>query len=119
MTFVDILIIGIGGFLGAITRYLLSLKLNHARKIPVGTLIVNLTGSLLIGIVFGLDLSRMWTLFFASGLAGALTTFSTMNKELLGLWKSGEKKAAISYLVITYVGGILLAAIGYGFVGNH
>jgi len=113
MTFLDIVMVGIGGFLGAVIRYGMAKKMNHSAGIPAGTLAVNWIGALLIGLVLGLELSRGWTLLLASGLAGALTTFSTLNKELIELWRNGEKKHAVCYLLLTYVGGLLLATLGY------
>ncbi|MHA6260198.1 fluoride efflux transporter FluC [Sporosarcina sp. CAU 1771] len=107
MTFIEIVVIGLGGFIGAVLRYFISLKFQK------GTLIVNLIGSFLIGCVFGLELPRVWTFFLASGLAGALTTFSTMNKELIQLWQSSEKRKAFLYIASIYGGGILIAWIGY------
>lgn len=116
MTFLDIVMVGIGGFFGAVIRYGMAIKLNHSSGFPCGTLAVNWIGALLIGLVFGLELSKGWSLLLASGLAGALTTFSALNKELIVLWKRGEKKYAVFYLMLTYVGGLLLAALGYGIV---
>lgn len=113
MTFFDIVMVGTGGFLGAIIRYGVAKKMNHSAGIPIGTLVVNLLGALLIGLVFGVELSRGWTLLLASGFAGALTTFSTLNKELIELWRQGERKRSVSYLVLTYGGGLVLATIGY------
>ena len=113
MTIIDFLIIGIGGFFGAVIRYSISIYMNRPGGIPRGTLAVNLAGALLIGIVFGMEIPLMWTLLVASGLAGALTTFSTMNKELIELWKNGKKNHASLYFLLTYGGGIILAAIGY------
>ncbi len=116
MTTLEWAMVGFGGFLGAVVRYFASRKMNNVRSLPFGTLTVNFGGSLLIGIVFGMDLAKLWTLFFASGFAGALTTFSTMKKEILGLWQSEEnkKKEALLYIVVTYGGGLLLALVGYG-----
>lgn len=102
-----------GGFLGAVLRYLISRKMNRAKRIPVGTLFVNLVGAFLIGVVFGLDLSRIWILFFASGLAGALTTFSTLNRELIELWRIGKKRETVLYILVTYCGGIGVTLVGY------
>lgn len=113
MTSIDFLMIGIGGFFGANIRYLISIFVNRPGEIPRGTLVVNLAGALLIGCVFGMEIPRMWTLLVASGLAGALTTFSTMNKELIELWRNAKKKSALLYFLLTYGGGIILAAIGY------
>lgn len=113
MNILDLVAIGSGGFLGAIIRYILSRHLNKFKVIPLGTLLINLTGALLIGFVFGSELSRTWIFFCASGLAGALTTFSTLNKELIEMWGSNKKKDAALYLVATYCGGLLLTALGY------
>jgi CrcB protein len=113
MTAFELLLVGIGGFLGAISRYLISEKFNRKKTIPKGTLLVNLLGSFLIGIVFGMELPRTWTLILASGFAGALTTFSTLNKEIILLWKMERKSFAIGYIVITFTVGILLAWVGY------
>ena len=113
MTFIELLMIGIGGFFGAAARYSISVKLNKQDGFPAGTLLVNLAGSLLIGIIFGLELPLWATLLFASGFAGALTTFSTMNKEFLNMWKIERKRNAVLYLLIIYISGISLAFLGY------
>lgn len=113
MTFLEVFVVGIGGFIGAVIRYFTSIYMNHAGRIPLGTLFVNLVGSFLIGCVFGLELSRIWTFFLASGFAGALTTFSTLHKEIIELWRKGEPKKAMHYIFITFSGGILLAMLGY------
>jgi fluoride exporter len=113
MSFLELIAIGIGGFLGAVTRYFMGTKMNESGRFPLGTLLVNLAGSLLIGFVFGFDLSRIWTLFLASGLAGALTTFSTLIKEIIELWRSGGHIKTILYVLITFCGGIIFAMLGY------
>ena len=113
MTFFELLMVGIGGFFGAVTRYFISSKMNGEKTLPMGTLLVNLTGSLLIGIILGLGLPLWVKLLLVSGFAGALTTFSTMNKELIELWKNDKKHQTVLYLLLTYGGGIALAALGY------
>ncbi|MEK4404530.1 CrcB family protein [Sporosarcina sp. FSL K6-6792] len=113
MTFVDLLMIGIGGFSGAVIRYYISAKMNKQDGFPAGTLLVNLAGSLLIGVIFGLELPLWATILFASGFAGALTTFSTLNKELLVMWGNGRKRNAVLYLLLIYISGIGLAFLGY------
>ena len=114
----DVAMVLIGGFLGAIFRSIISGRMNRAGEMPAGTLLVNLAGVLLIGFVFGLELSLTWKFLLASGLAGALTTFSTMHKELLQLWQGGIKGKAIIYLLISYLSGILLAYVGYVIGGS-
>ncbi|MDS9472970.1 CrcB family protein [Sporosarcina pasteurii] len=111
MTFLDIVVIGLGGFVGAILRYLLSQRLNGNN--PFGTLLVNLSGSLLIGIIFGFGLPKLWMMFLVSGFAGALTTFSTLQKEVIEQWRTGKKKQAVTYAFVTYVVGIALAILGF------
>lgn len=113
MTIADVILIATGGFIGAILRYAVCEKLNKSNGFPVGTLLVNLVGSLLIGFIFGLELSLVWTVFFVSGFAGALTTYSTLNKELILLWNRDRKKLFYVYLFITYIVGVLLAFAGY------
>lgn len=113
MTFLELVVVGVGGFIGAVTRYILSNYTNRTGRIPVGTLLVNLVGSFMIGYVFGLELSRIWTFFLASGFAGALTTFSTLLKEIIELWRNHQKKKAMLYILMTFSGGILLAMLGY------
>ena len=108
LTITDILFIGAGGFFGAVIRFVLSKKLNGKNRLPLGTLVVNLAGSFLIGVIFGLALPKLWTFFFVSGFLGALTTFSTLQKEIIE-----RRKNAIVYALVTYGGGILLALIGY------
>lgn len=113
MTFLQMIVVGLGGFLGAVCRYMLSNSFNHDGRLPLGTLLVNGAGSFLIGLVFGLNLSELWTFFLASGFAGALTTFSTLQKELIERWKNGQKKQALIYTFITLSCGLLLATFGY------
>ncbi len=118
MTLLDIGMVGIGGFLGAIVRYLFAKRWNGGDKLPAGTLLANLIGAFLIGIVFGLDLPMMWTFLLASGFAGALTTFSTLMKELIEFWRNGRKKQALGYFLYTYGGGMILVIIGYTMGGQ-
>jgi CrcB protein len=113
MTFLDMVMVGIGGFFGAIIRYLFAKRWNRIGKLPAGTLLANLIGALLIGIVFGLDLPMIWTFVLASGFAGALTTFSTLMKELIEYWRNGKKKQALGYFLYTYGGGMVLVIVGY------
>lgn len=113
MTAVELVIIGAGGFIGAVIRSIISGKSNVEGSLPYGTLVVNLTGSLLIGILVGLDIPMLWKLLLVSGFAGALTTFSTLNKELLESWTGNRKKQFFIYIFLTYGLGIILAYGGF------
>ena len=121
MTIFDFFAIAVGGFTGAILRYALSTKLNTGASIPYGTLLANSLGCLLIGFVFALELPIALTFLLVSGFCGALTTFSTWVKELLGMMRLNEWQKAILYLVGTMIVGVGLIFIGHtlgGFVTN-
>ncbi|MDI2586143.1 fluoride efflux transporter CrcB [Psychrobacillus sp. NEAU-3TGS] len=108
-----ILAVGAGGFLGAITRYYTSQKLNKTKedRLPLGTLAVNLIGSFLLGFILSVGLKDIYTLLIGTGFLGAFTTFSTLHKELLILQKYPRKW--LIYFVITYSGGLVFAFLGY------
>ena len=94
---VNLLVIGLGGFFGAIARYGLSAFVHRfmSTSFPYGTLAVNVAGCLALGgiMYFGEDkafLSPAARAFFAMGLLGAFTTFSTFGHETLELVSSGR-----------------------------
>lgn len=107
-----IVAVGCGGFIGAIVRFEISKHLNKS-GLPAGTLLVNSIGSFFIGRVMSADLSLEWTAFWAVGLAGALTTYSTLMKEIWTYWTEGRKVRAVIYTILTFGIGIGLAFIGY------
>ncbi|WP_060210061.1 fluoride efflux transporter CrcB [Sporosarcina koreensis] len=113
MTVAEVVVIGLGGFIGAIVRFFISARMNKEEGVPLGTMTANLTGALLIGFLIGLDLPTLWTVFLVSGILGSLTTFSTLMKELLQLWGSGRRKESLLYSLLTFVLGVILAFAGY------
>lgn len=113
MTWITLGLVCLGGFLGAISRYWISRKWNEPGGFPKGTLLANLAGAALIGLIFGLSLSTLWKALWATGIAGSLTTFSTLTKEWWELWRSGQKRVAFLYLLLTYGTGFGLAFISY------
>jgi fluoride exporter len=118
MNFINILSIGIGGFIGSIARYLMVISIDHRFKgpLPLGTLTVNVVGSLLLGLIIGLVTKRFpsnATLLLAlgTGLCGGFTTFSAFAFENFNLWLQRPSSALI-YILISVVSGI--AAVGIG-----
>lgn len=107
------ILVGIAGFIGANLRYILSKKLNKSASgsFPFGTLLVNLVGAFLLGLLVGSQAGEIYMVFIGSGLLGSLTTFSTLNKELYSLQK--YPKIWLMYFLITYVGGLVFAYVGY------
>lgn len=102
----QILYIAAGGAAGAVLRYLVSTGVHQwlGRGFPYGTLVVNVSGSLVMGLLYILLIERTdagvaWRAGLIIGLLGAFTTFSTFSIETLNLIESGEQmKAAFNIL---------------------
>jgi CrcB protein len=119
----DLLLIGSGGFMGAVARYLVyqvSDGFYHRSGFPVGTMIVNLFGSLLIGIAFGLSVKfdifsrhSFSHLLFVTGFLGSFTTFSTFSQDSLILLTGKNYTLFFLSVFINITAGIILAAAGY------
>ncbi|MDZ5710834.1 fluoride efflux transporter FluC [Jeotgalibacillus haloalkalitolerans] len=110
----NLLLLGAGGFFGAIARYLLSTYGNRTSPfMPFGTMLVNLLGSFLLGMTIGFELSSAFNALFATGFLGAFTTFSTMQTEAVKLFDEKKRLRAALYLLMTFSGGTLFAALGF------
>lgn len=110
--------VAIGGALGALTRYWVSgvLYKQFGTAFPYGTLVVNVLGSLLMGVVFVLvqerGLPEPWRLAVAVGLLGAFTTFSTFSLDALVLVEQGALVRAAVYVLASVMLCLLAAAAG-------
>ena len=115
----NILAVGAGSFIGGVARYLVSLSMKGIGKgFPWATITVNLLGCLLIGLLWGLlsrnaTVSTSWGLFLTVGLCGGFTTFSTFSKEALTMLQAGQIGGFATYVVVSVLAGIALAALGY------
>ena len=114
-----LLLIGTGGFLGSILRFLASrfMQNNFPSAFPFGTFFVNMSGCLLIGIIYGLSeksslLTNGWKMFLAVGFCGGFTTFSTFANENLALLRDGE-----FFYFLSYTGLSVFLGIGAAFLG--
>jgi CrcB protein len=113
------LIIGAGGFLGAVARYALGVWIGQkwGRLFPLGTLSINVSGSFLIGLLMSLFTERFlvnpqWRLFLVVGFLGAYTTFSTFEYETGGLLRDGEWNLAVMNVALSVGAGFAALKIG-------
>ena len=115
----NVLLVGAGSFIGGAARYLVSLALKNASKgFPWATLLVNLAGCFLIGLLWGMFSKSAtegsdWALLLTVGLCGGFTTFSTFSKEALMMLQSGNIWGFAGYIGISVAAGIALVALGY------
>lgn len=119
-----ILAIMTGGGMGAAARYSLAMLAQRLTpdNFPFGTLAANLLGSFAIGFLWctfeGSRLTNEWRLFIFTGFLGGFTTFSTFARETTQLFKVGEWKTALAYLIISNALGITLVLAGYLLAGR-
>ncbi|WP_256761562.1 CrcB family protein [Cohnella sp. WQ 127256] len=111
--------IAIAGFLGAVARYEIGFLFPHqmgSNPFPWATLIINLLGSLLLGLLTGLLSRKITPPWFGdvvgTGFLGSFTTFSAFNGQLWGLWQNDAYVAAAAYVLLSALGGWGLAATG-------
>lgn len=109
------LVIALGASTGAIGRFLLS-RLNVLHQLPYGTLLANLSGSFFLGLFYfmaeKMTISLSVRQFIQVGLLGALTTYSTLNLEMVLLLQKSEIKFFIIYFFLNSCCGILALLAG-------
>lgn len=114
----SIILVGIGGGIGSILRFLTSqIQQNPNSLFPIKTLLVNVLGCLLIGFLFGLSEKNQLTnpylkLLFITGFCGGFTTFSTFSLENFTLIQSGYLFTAIIYTILSVLLGLFALWIG-------
>lgn len=116
------LIVGLGGFLGASLRYLISIfaAKNLGSNFPYGTLIANILGALLIGFImeFSMDsalISPNMKLFLTTGIMGGLTTFSTFSYETISMLSNGNMILGIENVILNLGCSLIFVVLGQRF----
>ncbi|RCW62973.1 fluoride efflux transporter FluC [Saliterribacillus persicus] len=113
----NIIAIAVGGAIGALARF----SINMQAESPVGTIIENISGSFLLGILtayFLIRLTKEWLrLGLGVGLCGGFTTMSTLAFDSVFLFQMESFFVVLLYLLITIFGGIIFAFLGF-FLGN-
>ena len=108
---IPVISVALGGAIGAVLRFLVGM----AVPFPMGTLVINVLGSFLIGLVWILLAARglqNWIPFVMMGLLGGFTTFSTFSLDTLRLIEAGRIMAAGSYVLASVF--VSIAACGLG-----
>ena len=120
MNLLTILAVASGGAIGATLRLLINGSVNKhfTHTLPLGTLTVNIIGSLLIGMLFAYfhinsTLSPHLKTFLITGILGALTTYSTFAIESFFLLEAGDYTQAFANMALNLFGTILFAGLGY------
>lgn len=111
--------VGIGGFFGAILRYVLGLWIGQmwGRSFPLGTFFINISGSFFIGFLMTIFTERFvanpqWRLLLVVGFLGSYTTFSTFEYETDRLIKDGEWLIASMNVVLSVFTGFVALKLG-------
>lgn len=109
----------LGGALGAASRYAVGVSVSklYSGPFPLGTFLINVSGSLLIGFLMGWLLNRPgvdahWRLFLVTGILGGYTTFSSFEWESLVSLRSGSNSTALLYLISSVAVGLIAAWLG-------
>lgn len=117
--FEKVMLVALGGGLGAIARYAISIGAARlfGERFPIGTLLVNLAGCFLIGLVFALGMERNaaspnFRLFFITGFLGALTTFSSFGLESVNLARTGMQGSFLLNVAVNNIGGVMMVLLG-------
>ena len=118
-----ILVLALAGGVGAVTRFVTDAVVarHNPFRVPLGTIVINLTGSLLLGLLTGLfmlssadSVGGVVKAVVGTGFCGGYTTFSTASVEAARLWTAEGATTGLRYAGVTLAGSVVAAAFGLG-----
>jgi fluoride exporter len=126
MNIFNILLVGAGGCLGSVARYVTVVSIDKRLNgvFPYGTLAVNVLGSFLLGFVMAMLVRKTgshlqeWKLFLGTGFCGGFTTFSAFAAENVGLFQQKFPATAILYIAGSVLLGLLAVWLGFAMARN-
>ena len=108
----ELALVAVGGAVGTIARYGLDESVGVVRDVPLSTLLVNLVGSLALGLLIGAGVPERLRLLLGTGLIGGFTTYSAFAVQVHDLGSGGDLARGAGYAAVTVLGGLASAAIG-------
>ena len=120
------LLLALAGGLGAVTRFVFDAVVarHNPFRVPLGTIVINVTGSFVLGLVSGLLVlsstdsgGDVVKAVVGTGFCGGYTTFSTASVEAARLWTAESASTGLRYAAVTLVGSVAAAAAGLGLAG--
>lgn len=111
---IEPLLVGLGGSLGAVGRYVVVVAFEH-REFVVPTLLVNIFGSFVLGLVLAVGAGERAVALVGVGFCGAFTTYATFSVDAVRLWDRSRLRA-FAYAVGTLVACLLAVAVATGLV---
>ncbi|KMQ80902.1 Integral membrane protein involved in chromosome condensation [Candidatus Burkholderia pumila] len=116
--YMSIIVVGVGGGLGSLLRWVLGLRLNGVfPNLPLGTFAANVIAGYIIGVAVAFfarfpDISVEWRLFIITGLMGGLSTFSTFSAEVVAHLEQGRLGWALGEIALHVGTSLLMTALG-------
>lgn len=108
----ELALVAAGGAVGTLARYGLDEAVGPAGALPLSTLLVNLVGSLALGMIVGAGVPDRLRLLLGTGLVGGFTTYSAFAVQVQDLGSGGDLALGAGYALLTVVGGLALAVVG-------